>query len=165
MAWGIIIGWRKGLLVEAATLVALLIGVTGAFKLTNAATELLATTFHIQSKFLPMFAFLSVFVGLVLGIHFLAKTIEKLLKKIKLGFLNNLAGAAFGFLKAAFMSSIIVWLLSKVHFISPETAAQSISYDFLMAFAPKMLHYAGVVLPYAQGLFGQMTQLFDSMKH
>ncbi len=163
MAWGLISGWRKGFLVEIATLLALLIGITGAFKLTNTAATFMATNLGIHSKFLPMIAFLTVFVLLVVGIHFFTKSIEKLLKAVHLGFVNNLAGAAFGLLKAAFLSSIIVWLFNKVGVISPETAQKSISFEFLITLAPTLLHYAGFLLPYAKDLFGQMGHFFDNV--
>ena len=99
-------GFRRGFIVEAASLVALLAGIWAGVHLSDrvgAAIGLGADKTAI--------AFLVTFIAVLIGIHLLARAITKAIDLAQLGFPNKLAGVAFGVVRSAFTLSIMLNLL------------------------------------------------------
>jgi membrane protein required for colicin V production len=107
-------GFRKGFIVELASLAALILGIWGAIKFSDWTAGFIARTFNFHSEFLTTIAFLVTFVGIVILIHILGKVLDKTVKAIALGFLNRLAGIIFGVLKMAVILCILLMLFDPV---------------------------------------------------
>ena len=163
LAWGAMRGFYKGFIDEAASFFALIIAVVGGFKLTYLFTELITNTFQIKSQWIPLIAFLTVFVLLISLVKVLSNAIHKLLAAVRLGFINNIAGAALGLLKVGFVVSLLVWLVSKVHFISDELQRSSILYAYMLDFAPTTMRIVTKIIPFTSNLVDAINQLFDKM--
>lgn len=156
-------GFRKGLIVEISSFLALIIGLIGAFKLMYVAADYLQQNFEINSKYLPFLGFLLVFLVLIFAVHFVGKMVEKLLKLVALGLANRLAGLAFGLIKGTFVVSIILWLLSQIQFFKADTLANSELYGFFNSFAPDVLNLVGNIVPFASELLDQISSFFDKL--
>ena len=163
IAFAAVRGFMKGFINEITGLVALVIGVVAAFKLMHIVGEFIHTELGVNSKLIPFFGFLVVFVALVYGINLLGNILDKALKKAALGIFNRLAGAFFGILKASFAVSMGIFLLNKISFISIASAKDSILYDFMANLAPKFLAAIGILLPYAQDLIKDISSFFDRL--
>lgn len=107
-------GFRKGFIVELASLAALVLGIWGAIKFSDWTAGYISRTFNYHSDFLGTIAFLVTFVGIVILVHILGKVLDNTVKAVALGFLNRLAGIIFGVLKMAVILSILLLLFDPV---------------------------------------------------
>jgi membrane protein required for colicin V production len=133
-------GFSKGFVEELAGLVALILGIWAAIHFSDIVGQFLTNTFHITYKHLNIVAFIVTFILVVILVHIIGSVVNKMVKAISLGFLNRLAGLAFGSVKGALILSVLLVVFDKidkdVHIISAETKAESKLYTPIRNFAP-----------------------------
>ncbi len=138
-------GFSKGIVIQAASLVALLLGIYGAIKFSDVTSGFLQEKFQPETQYLPLISFALTFVAIVIGVHLIAKIIDKLVKAVALGFINRLSGMVFSIIKMAFIISIILVLVNnadkKFNFLPKEKVQNSILYQPLSNFAPYLFPY------------------------
>lgn len=136
-------GFKKGIVIELTTLVALVLGALGAIKFSGITTEVLQT--KISSEYLPLIAFGITFLLIVLGVFLLGKLIEKFMQAIALGLVNKSVGAAFGACKALLISSYIVSLFAsfnqKANLVPQEKLEKSLTYHPLLSLGTDMIAF------------------------
>ena len=139
----IVKGFRNGLIIEFASLAALILGVLGAIKFSNLTEVWLLE--HFSSNYISIISFLVTFAIIVVAVHLIAKVVDKLIKAIALGLVNRIFGSAFAFIKYAFILSILLAVFSSFdksfNLLSEETKESSIIYDPLSEFAPRVFPY------------------------
>lgn len=145
LIWGMYQGFSKGLIISAASLAALILGIYGAIKFSHITSFYLINNFDLSDKYLPIIAFAVTFVAIVVLVHLLAKVLDKLVKAVALGFINRIAGLAFNVIKYAFLISIVIVILEgfdkKMSFIPKDMKEQSLLYEPLAGFAPLIFPY------------------------
>jgi len=145
LVWGVFVGFKNGLIIEVASLAALLLGIFGAIHFSDLTANFLVTSLNVTTQYLNLIAFAVTFVGIVILVHLLAKMIDKLVKAVALGFVNRLLGMVFGLIKYAFIISIILVIINAINrnktFISEEKIENSILYKPLSDFAPSIFPY------------------------
>jgi len=99
-------GFKKGLVIELATLAALVLGILGAIKFSDITEQYLSQ--HINSDHIGLIAFFVTFILIVIGVHIIAKMLDKLVSAVALGLINRILGAAFSVLKYAFIISVLM---------------------------------------------------------
>ena len=133
LLFGLIHGFMKGLFVEIASLLALILGIYGVIHFSNYAAEYLASKFEWEEQYINLLAFAITFAVIVLVISLAGKALTKLANFAALGWINKLAGAAFGLLKTALILSVILAVLDRMNdnagFIDEEDIAQSALYE------------------------------------
>lgn len=143
-AWG---GYKKGLIIEIASLAALILGIYFAYYFSGLVAEKLTDYFTIEDQYLGIVSFIVAFVGVILLVMLVGKLLEKIIDVLLLGFLNKLAGAIFGILKGALFISIFIFVVEFVssgnHIFKEETRKSSILYPPIASVAP--LLYSWVV--------------------
>jgi len=107
-------GFRKGFIVEIASLAALILGIWGAIKFSDWTAGFLSNTMDLHSKHIVTIAFIVTFIAIVVIIHLLGRMLDNVVKAVALGFLNRLAGIIFGVLKTAVILSIFLLLFDAV---------------------------------------------------
>ena len=112
LALGMFKGFKRGLIIELCTLMALVLGVFGAYYFGSETADILTKEFNTDKRVSIVLAFAILFIGIVVGVYFFGKTLEKLIKIIALGLLNKLAGLVFGGLKFAIILSALIFILS-----------------------------------------------------
>ena len=93
LGYGFIQGFRKGFLVEVASLAALLLGLWGAFLFADWVQSLMSSYFTINPILSNATAYFIVFVGIVVAISWVAKAITKVINMVSLGLLNRFLGS------------------------------------------------------------------------
>ena len=145
LLWSAYKGFRKGFILQLSTLAALLLGIFGAIKFSDFTATLLIDNFEISNQYIHIIAFALTFIAIVIGVHLIAKLIEKLVQAIALGFINRLLGIVFGVAKVAFIISIILVLVNKANdkynFMPEENTENSLLYQPLSDFAPMIFPY------------------------
>lgn len=103
-------GFKRGLIIEVFTLLALLVGLYAGIHFSDYFSEFLKNTFSWNSKYLPVITFTLIFLAVGAMVYFAGKTIEQLVKVVKLTPLNKFFGLFFAVLKMAYFLSVIVVL-------------------------------------------------------
>lgn len=101
LLYGLIKGVRNGLLVELASLIALIAGLYGAIHFSYIAGEYLSKNMDWSESALKTTAFILTFVIIMILINLVAKLLTKIADLAMLGLLNKLVGGIFGILKIA----------------------------------------------------------------
>lgn len=145
LLWGAYRGFTKGLIISAASLIALVLGIWGAVRFSDWTADLLIRHFSSNTPYLSIIAFALTFIAIVIAVHLLARVLDRLVRAIALGFLNRLAGIVFNALKIALFLSIVVVLLDavdrRVPFIPEEHKENSLFYRPLSRFATSIFPY------------------------
>ncbi len=113
LAWGLFMGFKKGLIIELASLIALIAGIYIAVHFSFLTASYISQYVDISEAYLPVISFILTFILVVLAVHFVGKIVEKLVKMVALGFFNRLGGALFSMFKYAVFVSVILLLVNK----------------------------------------------------
>lgn len=144
LVYGAYKGFSKGLIVEIATLLGLIVGVYGAVKFSGYTGELLRDFLDLQSPYLSYIALGVTFLLVAIVIYLLGKMLTRLIDMISLGLVNKLLGTLFGMMKSFIIVCVLLFLVnaldSKFHFISEETQQKSLLYRPFLNFAQQIYH-------------------------
>ena len=145
IAYGAVKGFFKGLIIEAASLLALLLGVVCALLFSSALNDLLATYFKDASLPPAGVIFIGIFIAVIISVNLLARLITKVLKMAALGFVNRVFGALFGGLKFALALSALLLLIDQFSFLfqyfDTEILDESYLYKPLKSFGEIMFEW------------------------
>jgi len=138
-------GFRKGLIVELASLAALILGIWGAIQFSDITSEFLVENFNLETNYLNIISFIVTFIVIVILVHIVGNVVQKLVETVMLGFVNKLAGLIFGIIKAALILSIILLVFEEIDEdmnILPEKAkTESRMYEPIRSLAPSILPF------------------------
>ena len=159
----IIKGFRKGLVVAVFSLLAFVIGLAAALKLSAVVAEYLGTNINISQRWLPVLAFAIVFFVVVLLVRLGAKIIEGGLQMAMLGWLNKLGGVVFYLLLYFLIFSIILFYATQLNIIKKETAQVSTTYPIVYPIAPVVMDTLGTIIPFFEDMFVELEIFFDHL--
>ena len=141
-AWS---GYKKGLIIEAATLTALILGLYFAIYFSDVAGGFLHKTFNIKEMYMGALSFVVTFVVVVFGVIAIGKALEKIVDILFLGFLNKMAGAVFGIIKGALFISILILAFSyfdlEKKVFSQDAREKSLFYKPVKSIAPSLISW------------------------
>ncbi len=140
LLFGLIRGAMKGLFVEIASLVALVLGVYGAIHFSGFAARFLESKVDWDEKTINIVAFAITFVIIVLAISLAGKALTKLADFAALGILNKLLGGVFGVLKIGLILSVLLIVFNKLNntlpFMEQEDLEDSMLYKPVKSIVP-----------------------------
>lgn len=143
LVWGLYKGFTKGLIIEAATMVAFALGVWGGIHLSDFLANKISEGFNWQSKYLPIVSFALTFLVIVILVYFIAKLIQRMVDGMALSAINKIGGAVFGALKFAMVMSVIIFMIDAVEesypMISFKTKEESLLYKPIGKIAPALI--------------------------
>lgn len=143
LLWGLYKGFTKGLIIEAATLIAFGLAVWAGIKFSDFLSGWMHDSLGWTSKYLPIISFSVIFLGILILVYAIAKGVEKLVKAVSLGFVNKLAGAVFGMLKFGLILSVLIFVLTAVEksiqLLPAGTKHSSLLYEPVGKIAPAII--------------------------
>ena len=143
LLYGIIRGFFRGFFAELASLVAFVAGIYGAIYFSHFLSDFLVNRVSWNIQFVNLTAFAITFILIVFVISLAGKFLTTVVNFAALGIINKLLGAAFGFVKVAFITSVIIMFFSStnedVNVIEEETLEGSLLYPPIKAFAPAIV--------------------------
>jgi membrane protein required for colicin V production len=135
LAWAMFNGFRKGLIIKVASIVALVLGIYAGFHFSSFAGEWLNQQFDWSTRTTEVGAFGLTFLAVVLGVHFIAKLLEKIVDLTALSLLNKLGGLVLGLVQALFLLSALTYALDGVfgprQWLPQAQVEQSVLYPFV----------------------------------
>ena len=147
-------GYKDGFLMGVVTLVALVLGIFGAFKLTGEGMEFLQDHFNADKQWLPFISFFLIFICIVVLVTLIGKFFRNTIDKTFLGRLDEGAGALLGALKTLFMASVMLWIVDSLRIDLPKGWTEnSVVYPFTAQLAPEFAGWVARFLPFLQDVF------------
>src|SRR5882672_8161761 len=104
-AWS---GYKEGFLMSLISLVAIILGVLGGFKLMGLGMIFLEEKFNADKNTLPYLSFAVIFIIIVFLVRFLGSVIKHSIDKSFLGSTDQAMGAMLGAFRTMFMLSIVI---------------------------------------------------------
>ncbi len=143
LLYGFIRGFMRGFLGEVASLVAIIAGIFGAIHFSYFAGEFLRRHLDWDPEYVYLLAFAITFLVIVIAISLVGKVLTKIAGLAALGMLNRIFGAFFGFLKVAFVLSVILMFFNAsrqdFELIPEKTLENSVLLPPVEALAPVLL--------------------------
>jgi len=104
-------GWRNGIIKEAFSLVAFILGIYGALKLSDWVGGLLGKLINVSPEWMSVISFIVVFIALALLISWLGNLISDLFASMNLGLVDKLGGLLFGIAQGFLLVGVLILLL------------------------------------------------------
>jgi membrane protein required for colicin V production len=147
-------GFKEGFLMELFSLLGIVLGVLGGFKLLGWAMVFLGDRFNIDQKVLPYIAFGIVFIAIVIIVRLLGNIIKASIDKSFLGKVDQAAGALLGFIKTVFILSVVLWIVDSLKLTLPLRWTENAwILPRVAAFAPATTHWIGEYFPFLKDVF------------
>lgn len=126
-------GFKNGLLIELASIIALVAGLYCAFHFSDFVAVFISDKLKWDERHVNISAFVITFVAVILGVYLLGKVLTKIVQVLLLGMINKLLGGVFGLLKTLIILGVLlVFLDEKIGlsgWISEETKNGSFIYE------------------------------------
>ena len=136
LAYGLYKGFKNGLFVELAAIVALIAGIYGAIHFSYLVSDYLSQNLDWNERYLKIAAFLITFLLILFVVHLAGRLLTKIANIALLGTLNRIAGGIFGAVKVAVILGALLLFFEKattsLGLFGPETRANSIFYQPLV---------------------------------
>lgn len=153
-------GLRKGLVVAIFSLLAYLVGLAAALKLSTLMAGYIGSNVEVSQRWLPFLAFFVVFLIVVLLVRLGAKAIEGAMRLMMLGWLNRLGGVLLYMLIYFFIYSILLFYAAQLRLLNQDTIRASVTYGYIAPFAPKAMEILGAVFPFFRHMFDELLAFF-----
>ena len=119
-------GLKKGLVKEIASLAALFLGIWLASSFSNFLADMLMENTKINESYIPIIAFATIFIIVVILVHMLSAAMDKLVNAIALQSVNKIGGAAFGVAKAVLILGALIFVTNEFLVVKLEIIPQDI---------------------------------------
>lgn len=154
-------GYMKGVILAAFSLLAIVLGIICALKLSHLLAEWLFKNGIITSGWGQLLSYILLFIVVVFIVRLLAKAIQSSFEALLLGWVNKAIGGLLYALMAAFVWSSLLWISDHMHLITAETIAASKTYPYFSKLAPWTCEQVGKLLPFAKNIFAELQQFFE----
>ena len=165
LAAAIFKGYSNGLIIAVFSLLALIIGLAAAIKLSLVTANWLKDAVNVAAKWLPVLAFAIVFIVVVVAVRLGAKALEKTAELVFLGWLNKLAGIILYLALYIVIVSVLLFYAEKVNLLQPDVIASSKTYEYIKPWGPKAVDAIGTLVPVFKDMFHQLEDFFAGLSH
>ncbi|MCB0698708.1 MAG: CvpA family protein [Chitinophagales bacterium] len=156
-------GYMKGIIVAAFSLIAIVLGIICALKLSERLASYLLSAGYVSSGWAQLLSYVVLFIGVVWLVRIIAKAIESAASMAMLGWANKgIGGLLYAFLAVTVCSSIF-WLGREMQLLSEETIAASKTYPYIEPVAPWIADKVGMVLPFLKNVFADLQTFFTNV--
>lgn len=156
-------GYQRGLIVGLFSLVAVIIGLAAAMKLSTVAAAYLGKEVNISGAWMPVISFAIVFIIVVLLIRWGANAIQKAVELVMLGWLNKIGGIIFYAAIYTIVFSVLLFYAVQMKMLQPETIQKSVTYSFIQPWGPKAINGIGRIIPVFKDMFAELEQFFGGV--
>lgn len=156
-------GYQRGLIVGLFSLVAIIIGLAAAMKLSTVVAGYIGQAVKVSEQWLPIISFVVVFLIVILLIRLGAKAIESAVEVTMLGWVNKIGGIILFVAIYTVVFSVLLFYAEQMKLIQPETINKSVIYSFVQPWGPKAINGFGSIIPVFKDMFGELEQFFDGV--
>ena len=143
--WFVYKGFKKGFIIEIASLIALFLGIYIAIHFSGDITSFIDDFINLEKKYINIISFALTFIVIVIVVMLVAKVLEKIVKVVMLGIVNRFIGALFGLIKILVVLSFLLLVINifdkKQKFITKERKDSSMLYHPVASIAPTIISF------------------------
>lgn len=165
MIVAIIKGFRKGFIIALFSIIAFIVGLAAALKLSAIVANYLEHSTTISNRWLPVLSFILVFFVVVILIQLGGRLIEKSVELVLLGWLNRLGGILLYMILYTIIFSIFLFYASRLDVFQPATIEASRVYPYVKPLGPAVINAFGKLVPIFKDMFTQLEIFFESVSN
>lgn len=154
-------GYMKGVILAAFSVLAIVLGVICALKLSHTLAVYLYDKGIITSGWAQIVSYVVLFIIVVLLVRLIAKAIQSALEAVLLGTVNKIVGGILYAALGAFAWSVILWIGTQSHIISEQAVVASKTYHFFAPIAPWVFARLGSLIPFVKNILSELEQFFQ----
>ena len=156
-------GFSKGLIIALFSVVAFVVGIAAAIKLSAVVAAYLGENVSVGKQWLPIFSFAVVFILVVLLVRLGAKFIEKTVSLVVPGIINRVAGVLLYAILYTIIFSVLLFYVQKINLINQNTIGASVTYNYIAPWGPRAIDGFGKIVPVFKDMFAQLEHFFDNV--
>ena len=158
-------GYQKGLIIALFSIIAFILGLAAALKLSTAVAGYLKESVNLSDKWLPFIAFALVFFVVVFLVKLGGKLVEKTFQVALLGWVNRLGGILLYAALYTIILSIFIFYAEKMQWLQPETMEASKTYEFIRPWGPMVMDSFGKLIPLFKDMFNELGDFFSGLSN
>ncbi len=158
-------GYQKGLVVALFSVIAIIVGLAAALKLSAVVAATLSENTNTPGKWLPVVSFIIVFIVVAFLVRMGARLLQKSLELVMLGLINRLCGMILYIFLYSILYSIFLFYANELHFIKPGTRDASVIYPYIQPLGPWVINGMGAVIPLFRDIFVQLQHFFGDVSN
>jgi membrane protein required for colicin V production len=156
-------GFRRGLIVGLFSLIAFIVGLAAAIKLSAIVAGYIGKAVNVSDQWLPIISFAVVFMLVVLLVRLGANLIQRTVEIAMLGWVNRLGGIVLYAALYITIFSIVLFYAEQIHLVKQQTIDRSVTYSFVQPWGPKAINVLGSVIPWFKDMFGELEKFFGNV--
>ena len=156
-------GLKQGLIIAVFSAVAIVIGLAAAIRLSAAVASWGSANTHLSSRWLPVLAFILVFLAVVIVVRLGARLAEKAVDLALLSWINKLAGVILYAAVYIIILSVLLFYAVQLHLIAGKTLSSSVTYPFIRPWGPVVIDEFGKFVPWFKGMFTRLEDFFGHL--
>jgi len=133
IVWLCIRGFQKGLIIELASLIGIILGIIAAYYFAGNVQNLIKDHFSFSEHTTRIIAYIAIFLAVMIIVYLIGKMLEGLIDIVAMGWLNKLLGAIVGLAKGIVVVCIILYIFEKTDsgqkVITPSVKEKSMFYQ------------------------------------
>lgn len=158
LAYGAWRGFRKGLILEVFTLLAIIVGIYVAVHFSDQVSHKIVENVGEEYSSTPAISFTLIFLAVGAIIYFGGVALEKVVKAVNLSVFNRMLGLLFGFIKALYLLSILLVTYQSYDpegkMIPHDSREKSMLYDPIKNTSVKTIPFLSESRLYLESKFG-----------
>ncbi len=111
LAWFFIVGVKRGLIRQVLEVIGIIVAFLAAFYFAHALAEWIEVRTEADYRLSLALAALAIFIGIIIGVHFVGLGLKKLFGLTIMGVFDRVAGGLFGALKGVLIISLVLSVL------------------------------------------------------
>ena len=156
-------GYQRGLVIGLFSLVAVIIGLAAAMKLSTVVAGYIGKAVKVSEEWLPIISFAVVFLIVLLLIRLGARAIEKAIEVVLLGWMNKIGGIILFTAIYITVFSVLLFYAEQMKLLQADTIDKSVTYSFVQPWGPKAMNGFGSIVPIFKDMFSELEQFFDGV--
>ncbi len=156
-------GFRQGLIVALFSVIAFIVGLAAAMKLSVVVADYIGKAVNVSDKWLPIISFAVVFLIVVILVRLGAKFIQKSVELAMLGWVNRIGGILLYAALYILIFSILLFYAEQLSLIKAETIKESVTYEYIQPWGPRLMDGLGKIIPVFKGMFEDLEDFFDGV--
>lgn len=153
---GVVRGFMTGAVRQVVSIVGVIVAVFLSIELMNPVGRLIGSALGLSEGFHAVLGLIVVFVLIQIGAFFVTRTIESVIKAVKLNAVNRALGGAVGLGKAALLLSVLFVVLAFFDIPQRENRQISLLYPYVAGVLPVTWDYVSERLPLIKSLSDQI---------
>ena len=163
MIMAVVKGLKRGFVVALFSMIAFILGLVAALKLSTVVAAYLDDTINVSAKWLPFLAFGLVFIVVVLLVRLMAAVIQSTMEMALLGWVNKIAGIFLYVIMYILIFSVLLFFAVQMNFLNQDTLDKSATYPYIEPVGPFVIDGIGVLVPWFKDMFVELQDFFGRL--